>query len=405
MTTTHQGDDQQDLADEKHLAERLSHFDLFSWEDQRVKWELFDYSRGRCPVAHTDGNGGFYIVSRYEDVRRVMEDWETFSSTESPLVPTGVPSLCPIDDDPPVQSAARQLLNPLFSRKALAPYEEAMHQTAKDLIDGFVDRGSAEILNEYAGPYVGRMLTKVIFNDLTDEELNAAQELALAVAEGATPELFGQLFVMCTEYLERAKKRGITGDGVLARLVGGRFGGRPITQEEQVGCLGILVLGGLDTTRAAIGNITYRLTQHPGLEDRLRNPAWVRRDMDEFLRLDSPVAAMARVATRDVELNGVLIKKGERVQVRFDSANRDTAKFRDADQLVFDEARSGHAAFGMGVHRCVGSNMARMQIEIAFEELLKRVKNIRLAPAADIKWVPGQSNALHTVDIEFDRVG
>ncbi|CAM5721706.1 cytochrome P450 [Streptomyces hirsutus] len=73
--------------------------------------------------------------------------------------------------------------------------------------------------------------------------------------------------------------------------------------------------------------------------------------------------------------------------------------------LVFDEARSGHAAFGMGVHRCVGSNMARMQIEIAFEELLKRVKNIRLAPAADIKWVPGQSNALHTVDIEFDRVG
>ncbi|MGJ3558201.1 hypothetical protein ACR6C2_01580 [Streptomyces sp. INA 01156] len=191
MTTTHQGDNQQALADEQHLAERLSHFDLFSWEDQRVKWELFDYARGKCPVAHADGNGGFYIVSRYEDVRRVMEDWETFSSTESPLVPTGVPSLCPIDDDPPVQSAARQLLNPLFSRKALAPYEEAMHQTAVELIDAFIDRGSAEILNEYAGPYVGRMLTKVIFNDLTDEELGAAQELALSVAEAATPELFG----------------------------------------------------------------------------------------------------------------------------------------------------------------------------------------------------------------------
>lgn len=404
MTTTHQGDSQQQLEHEQHLIDQLSHFDLFSWEDQRVKWDLFSYARDRCPVARTDGNGGFYIVTRYEDVRRVMEDWETFSSTESPLVPTGIPSLCPITDDPPVQTAARQLLNPLFSRKALAPYEEAMHQTARDLIDAFVDRGSAEILNEYAGPYVGKMLTKVIFNDLSDAELQAAQELALSVAEAATPELFGQLFAMCTEYLERAKKQGITGDGVLARLVNGRFGDRPISHDEQVGCLGILILGGLDTTRAAIGSITYRLTQYPGLEDRLRDPAWVRRDMDEFLRLDSPVAAMARVATRDVELGGVLIKKGERVQARFDSANRDTDKFRDADQLVFDEPRSGHAAFGMGVHRCVGSNMARMQIEIAFEELLKKIKNIRLAPAADIKWVPGQSNALHTVDIEFDRV-
>lgn len=386
------------------LGERLSHFDLFSEADSKVKWDMFDWAREQAPIAKIDGNGGFYLLTRYEDVRAVMEDWQTFSSTESPLVPTGLPSLAPIDDDPPFQSEMRQLLNPLFSRSALAPFEQPMHDTARKLIDGWVDAGRVEILNGFAGPYIGKILTKVIFNDLTDEELAAAQDLALQVAEAPSAEVYAALFAMCAEYLERAKARGVTSDGLISRLVNGRIHGEPISVEKQVGCLGIFVMGGLDTTRAAIGNITYRLTQTPGLEDRLRDPKWVRRDMDEFLRLDSPVAAMARVATRDVELSGVLIKKGERVQARFDAANRDPAKFRDPASLVFDEARSGHAAFGMGVHRCIGSNMARMQLEIAFEELLSRVKNIRLAPSAHIQWVPGQSNALHAVDVEFDRV-
>ncbi|GAA1518277.1 cytochrome P450 [Nocardioides humi] len=392
MTTTH---------------DRLRHFNYFDPADTADKWALFDHARSHAPVVRTDheaSGGPFYLLTRYDDVRRVMEDWETFSSTQSPLVATGVPSLSPIDDDPPFQGEVRKLLNPLFSRSALAPYEQAMHDTARSLIEEWLDDGQVEILNRYAGPYIGRMLIKVIFNDLTREELDVAQEIALEVAEAANPEVFARLFGICSEYLERAKRRGINGDGVLARLVNARIDGAPIPTEKQIGCLGILVLGGLDTTRAAIGNITYRLTQQPELEQRLRDPRWVRRDMDEFLRLDSPVGAMARVATRDVELNGVLIRKGERVQARFDAANRDPEKFTDPGSLHFDEARSGHAAFGMGVHRCLGSNMARMQIEIAFQELLARITRLRLAPGAEVAWAPGQSNCLHAVDIEFDRV-
>lgn len=386
----------------EQLDELVSRFDIFDDAAQHVKWEIFERARDACPVAHTEGNGGMWLITRYEDVRRIMEDWETFSSLQSPIVPTGV-SLCPIDNDPPIQSAARQLLNPLFSRGALAKYEADMRKAARDYIGAWIDRGSCEILNEYAGPYIGSILTKVIFDDMTGDELDHAQDLALRVAEGATPEMFVELFTMCTEYFNRAKEKGVSEDGVVSRLINGTFEGRPITQEEAVGALSILTLGGLDTSRAAIGNITYRMATTPGVEDRLRDPAWVRRDFDEFLRLDSPVAAMARVATRDVEINGVQIKKGERVQVRFDSANRDETRFHDADSLVFDEPRSGHAAFGFGVHRCIGSNMARMQIEIAFEELLQRIKNVRLAPGAHVKWVAGQSNALHEVPIEFDR--
>ncbi|TYL55456.1 cytochrome P450 [Nocardioides sp. BGMRC 2183] len=384
---------------------RLGTFEIFNQADQDVKWQLFDWARQQHRLPHTEGDGGFHMVTRYQDVRAVTEDWETWSSTESPMIPTGLPSLTPIDDDPPFQSEIRKLLNPLFSRSALAPFEAEMRQTARNLIDGFIDVGRVEVLNGYSGPYIGTMLTKVIFNDLTDEELAAAQELALKVAEGATPEIYAALFEMCADYLSRAKERGVEGDGLISRLVNGRVHDEPIPLENQIGCLGIFVMGGLDTTRAAIGNITYRLTQQPGLEDRLRDPAWVRRDMDEFLRLDSPVAGMARVATKDVELGGSTIRKGERVQIRFDAANRDPQKFHDPEALVFDEARSGHAAFGMGVHRCIGSNMARLQIEIAFEELLGRIRNIRLAPdAAPLLWPAGQSNVMHAVEIEFDKV-
>jgi cytochrome P450 len=391
-------------ADTETLDSLLHTWDFASDEHNRRKWDIFGYAREGCPVARTEQAGGFWLVTRYEDVKRVLEDWRTFSSTESPITPSPV-SLCPIDDDPPVQTAARQLLNPLFSRGAVAKYEPAMRAAARALIPNWIDRGSVELLTEFAGPYVAAMLTEVIFTDFGPEDTARAQNIALRSAEDPSPQVFIDLFGLCSEYLAAARERGVTEDGVVYRLLNGTFNGEPVPEDKQLGVLGILVLGGLDTTRAAIGNIAYRLAANPGTEDRLRNPAWVKRDLDEFLRLDSPVACMARVATRDVELSGALIKAGERVQVRYDSANRDESRFPGADTLAFDEARSGHAAFGFGVHRCIGSNLARLQIEVAYDELLRQIKNLRLAPGAEITWMPGNSNALHAVNLEFDRVG
>jgi cytochrome P450 len=386
------------------LDSMLRTWDYMSAGHHDMKWEIFDYARERCPVVRTEEGGGFWLVTRYEDVKRVLEDWQTFSSTESPITPSAV-SLCPITDDPPIQTAARQLLNPLFSRGAVAKHEPAMRATTRALIANWIDRGSVELLTEFSGPYVAAILTEVIFPELGPEDLARASGIALRSSEDPSPQVFIDLFGLCSKYLATVRERGVTEDGVVYRLLNGTFDGEPISEDKQLGVLGILMLGGLDTTRGAIGNIAYRVATTPGAEDRLRDPAWVRRDLDEFLRLDSPVSCMARVATRDVELNGAHIKAGERVQVRYDSANRDSSRFRDADTLVFDEARSGHAAFGFGVHRCIGSNLARLQIEIAFDELLKQVKNLRLAPGTEIVWMPGNTNVLRAVNLEFDRAG
>jgi cytochrome P450 len=389
--------------DPGELATALSHYDMFEQASRRHKWELLKYARESCPVAHTDAGTGFWMVTRYEDVRRVLEDWQTFSSTDYSPVPNPA-RVCPLDIDPPLQSAFRQVLNPLFSRSALAVYEDEMRSVARSTIDEWIDNDSVEILSGFAGPYVGTMLTRVVFNDLSPEELTAARDVVLDLAEHPTPELFGQLAAMCAGYLRRAEESGTT-EGVLGTVLNAEVSGRPLEEEEKLGVLAVLMLGGLDTTRSAIGSIIYRITQTPGLEDRLRKPNWARRDLDELLRLDPPVGAMARLVTRDCEINGVKIQKGERVLVCFDSANRDERRFRDATSLIFDEPRSGHASFGMGVHRCLGSNMARMQIEIGFDELLKRVKDIRLAAGTDVTWIPGSSNTLQEVGILFEKIG
>jgi cytochrome P450 len=393
------------IEDTKATLDSMLHtWDYMSADHDRIKWEIFGYARDRCPVARTEEGGGFWLVTRYEDVKRVLEDWQTFSSTESPITPSAV-GLCPITDDPPIQTAARQLLNPLFSRGAIAKYEPAMRAAARALIANWIGRGSVELLTEFSGPYVADVLTAAVFPDFGPEDLARAANIALRSSEDPSPQVFIDLFGLCVEYLTTARARGVTEDGVVYRLLNGTFDGEPVPEDKQLGILGILMLGGLDTTRGAIGNIAYRVATNPGTEDRLRDPAWVKRDLDEFLRLDSPVSCMARVATRDVELNGAHIKAGERVQVRYDSANRDESRFPGADALAFDEARSGHAAFGFGVHRCIGSNLARLQIEVAYDELLRQIGNLRLAPGAEITWMPGNSNALHAVNLEFDRVG
>jgi cytochrome P450 len=391
-------------AHDSKLDSMLRTWNYTSAEHGHMRWEIFGYARERCPVARTAEGGGFWLVTRYEDVKRVLEDWRTFSSTESSITPTPM-SLCPITDDPPIQTAARELLNPLFSRGAVAKYEPKMRAVARSLIADWRDDGSGELLTGFAGPYVAAMLVEAVFPELGPEDVARASGIALRCTGGPSPQDFMDLFGLCSQYLAAMRERGITEDGVVYRLLHGTFNGEPIPEDKQLGVLGILMIGGLETTRGAIGSIAYRVATSPGTEDRLRDPAWVRRDLDEFLRLDSPVSCMARVATRDVELNGVLIKAGERVQVRYDSANRDESRFRRADTLVFDEVRSGHAAFGFGVHRCIGSNLARLQIEVAFDELLKQVKNLRLAPGAEIVWVPGNTNALRAVNLEFDPVG
>ncbi len=385
-------------------AEVLSSYNMWDPEHEKQKWDLFAYARGSCPVAHTDADGGGqYVVTRYEDVRAVLEDPLAFSSTGVAPRPSPV-ALVPLDADPPLQPDLRKILNPLFSRTFLTRFEPQMRKSAAALVDGWISRGRVDLISEYAAPFVGGALAQIVFDEPDHTKMQEAIDTVTAVAIEASDEAFFNLAVLAGQYIAEREEHPVERNDVLNAITTGTVMGRPLNEDERLGVVTVLFLGGLDTTRGAIGSIAYHLARRPELEQRIRDPRWIRQDMDEFIRLESPVGCLGRRVMKDVELGGVALKEGEQLLVRFDSANRDDAKFPNGSELEFDTPRSGHAGFGLGIHRCLGAHLARIQITIAFDELLKRVTNLRFADgtAEDVHWAPGIANGPERLDLAFD---
>jgi cytochrome P450 len=391
---------------ERDYPALLESFDTFDPAHEEWKYDAFAYAREHCPVVRTetDSTGQMTMITRYTDVRRVLEDPATFSSVGGSPAPAPV-RLGPLDADPPLHTGLRKLLNPLFSRTFALRYEAEMRAYAAELIDGWVDNGKVELLSEFAGPFVARVLARMVFDEKDMSKMDRAKQVVVRVAEEGTEESFFDLALLSAEYLSAAIENPPEEDGVLKALVTGTINGEGVSEDEALGAVNVLFLGGLDTTRSAIGTIAMHIAMQPDLEERVRDPRWVRQDMDEFIRLTSPVATFGRTATKDTEVGGCPIRKGERLLVRFDSANRDETKFPDADKLQFDPPRGGNAGFGLGIHRCIGMHLARVEIAIAFEELFKRITNLRLdADPADLKWAPGIANYPDRVPLLFDKI-
>jgi cytochrome P450 len=391
---------------DRDLASLLASFNLFDPEHEVWKYDAFAYAREHCPVVRTQTEltGPMWMVTRYADVRKVLEDPETFSSEGGSPAPTPI-GLGPLDSDPPLHTLFRKLLNPYLSRKHSLTFEDEMRSIASELIDGFIDNGKVELLNEFAGPFVSRVLASVVFNETDMAKMEHAKEVVFRVTEDGTEEAFMGLGMLAAEYLAAATENPPEEDGILRSLVTGEINGEPLDPQKALGAICVLFLGGLDTTRSAIGTIAMYVALQPELEARVRDPRWVRNDMDEFIRLTSPVATFGRTVTADTEVGGCSVKKGDRVLVRFDSANRDEEKFPNADQLQFDPPRGGNAGFGLGIHRCVGMHLARVEIAVAFEELLSRITNLRFDGDPDsLKWAPGVANCPDRVPLTFDKL-
>ncbi|MDT7644951.1 MAG: hypothetical protein QOC75_1951 [Pseudonocardiales bacterium] len=356
-----------------------------------------------CPVIESRFHNMF-VVTRYADARFVMEHPELFSSRDPNIYGPLPVRLPPLDSDPPLQQDFRKLLNPFFTRGYFAKFEPDMRRIAATAIDGWLDRGHCEFASEFAIPFAGGVLAQLVFDETDADRLARAIGYVTAVAEEQTRESFANLASLAGEYLVEQRESGRAGqNNILSALANGTVGGRPLTPEEQIGVITVLFLGGLDTTRGALGNIATHLATDPGIEDRLRDPAWVRHDLEEFIRFDSPVITMARTVLADVELGGRQLRAGDRIGLSFNSANRDEEKFDAPDELRFDRPRAGHAGFGLGIHRCIGMHLARFQIAVGFEELLAKVTRLRPRPGTRPELAPGVVLGPHTLHLEFDR--
>ncbi|PWI06641.1 cytochrome P450 [Streptomyces sp. NWU339] len=358
------------------LAQLLQHFDIFNDEHFSRRWEVMEYARDKCPVAHSSADGGLHLVTRYEHVKKVLSDPDTFSSVESSPRPSPVP-LPPLDVDPPLHGHFRKLLNRYFTRPYLRKHEPVMREIAREAIAAFADRGRCEFISEFAIPFTSATAAKIVFDEDDKERMARAVAAVEKVARENSPEAYQAVAALAAEYMTERQDPADDRDDLISAIARGEVDGRPLTVEERIGVVTVLFIGGLDTTRGAISNIAANVARHPELEGRLRNPDWIRSDLDEFLRFESPVLALRRQVTKDCTLGGASLKAGDIVMLLYASANRDKSRFPDADRLDFTGNGGGHLAFGFGIHRCVGATLARIQIEIAFDELFKHITNLR----------------------------
>jgi len=387
----------------KSAAEILANVDLFAEDQREHLLDALAIARRERPILPVQAEGGYHLVTRYDDVREVCEHPEVFSSVHPGLRIEPV-RVIPLDVDPPDHRRYRQFLNPYFSRPFLLRYEDEMRAIARAAIDRFIESGKVEVVREYAVPFSAGSLARVVFATDDMDLIGRAVTAVTRVATEMTPEAFEAVAQLAMEAMAAVESSPAEREDVLAALVGATVDGRPFAIEERLAIVTTLLLGGLDTTRGVIANIAYHLATRPEVEPVLRTPGWSSGPLDEFLRFETTVSFMARTVTRDTELDGVPLKAGDRVAVHFFSANRDADRFERPDDLVLDRGSNPHLAFGHGIHRCLGAHFARIQLELAFDELLARATNFRLEEGADIPRLAGEPLGCPArLPLRFDR--
>lgn len=365
---------------------------------------IWDEMRKTCPIAHTERFMGVYFPSRYEDVRAVAYDTEHFSSRRIIVRETPPPRIPapPITSDPPEHRPARMVLLPPFTPDAMKKLEPRARALANELIDKFIARGTADAAVEYAQEIPVRLIAHMLGLPESDGDLyrkwikmvleDGITNVAIAVqAAGEMQQYFGA-YVQ-----ERMKKPG---DDLISYLSSVEFKGEKLTPENVIGSLRLLLIAGIDTTWSAIGSCIWHLARTP--EDRRRlveDPSLMPTAIEELLRAYAPVT-MAREVVKETAINGCTFKPGEMVLLSFPAACRDPEIFPDADKVVIDRKENRHAAFGLGIHRCVGSNLARLEMTVAVEELLKRIPEFSLN--GEVKWSEGTVRGPRRLPIKFN---
>jgi cytochrome P450 len=190
-------------------------------------------------------------------------------------------------------------------------------------------------------------------------------------------------------------------DDLITRLLQTEVNGEPVPHMTLLGMCLLLVVAGIDTTWSSIGSAMWHLAQHPEDRKRLINePELMPNAVEELLRAYSPVT-MARLMNTDYEYDGCPMKTDDRVLMNFPAANRDPEKFEDPDKVILDRKFNPHIAFGVGIHRCAGSNLARMEMRVAIEEWLRRIPDFRLENPAAVTWAGGQVRGPRSLPVVF----
>lgn len=381
-----QGDPQMGQTEQVAGPRPVVAFDHRSPEFKARNYEIFREMREQCPIAWSQSWGGFWFVIDYDSVFDVARHPEIFSSQPERRVPVPpyTAHFLPMDSDPPQVQQYRKMLLPWYTPKAALADEPWLRAVATELIDEFIERGHADVIAELTTPLPARWILATLGLDerrwpdyvhwvhTIVHERSHHPELATQ----AVDELFGEL----AGVVARRRAEGL-GDDMLSGILSGEVDGEPLTDEQILNCVFLQIVGGMDTTSGLTGNALLRLIEQPELRARLIDePELLEQATEEFLRHDTPVqgGGNARLVTQDVVFHGQQLRAGERIVPMYGAANRDPKVFERPDEIDFDRTQIRHMAFGIGQHRCLGSNVARVMFRVMVGEILRRMPDFRI---------------------------
>jgi hypothetical protein len=383
-------------------------YDIFSpgfRTDPHATWSAMRASG--CPVAHSGRWGGSWMPVRYDTIREIARDGERFSSraveVAGPLESAGGLFLPPLTSDPPQHKLHRDVLMPYFLPKRIAAFEPFIRDKARDLATALAARGGGDVVTDFAQELTIAVLTTMLgvppgeqFTDWMIRMIRIGPR-DQSVRAQAVGEILAYLGGLLDE--REAEPR----DDLITYLAGAAIDGVPLSRKHQIGSAFLILIAGADTTWSAISSSLWHLATHD--EDRRRlvaDPGLIDTAAEEFLRVYAPVS-VGRIATEDTDLDGRRVGAGERVLLAFAAANRDPEVFEDPDVIRIERRRNRHLTFGSGGHRCLGSNLARLELRVTLEEWLRVMPQFRLAGPDVIEWSGGQTRGPERVDFVVAR--
>jgi cytochrome P450 len=354
-----------------------------------------------CPMHRSDRFGGMWVPVTYDVVSRIAYNTELFSNVGAVVgrvpgsVPAPIGSAPPITSDPPAHGPLKRLLLPVFAPQRMEQLEADVRALCQRLVEPLAARGPGAELDA-AVEYAQEIPTQVIGQMLgvPPEDAHTLRRFVHALLEGvARPE--AEQFTARAEadrYVDAliAARRAAPGDTIIDTLLAAELDGAPLSDSHLRGIVLLLLLAGIDTTWSAIGAGLLHLATHPQDAARLRaEPQLWPTAVEELLRAYAPVS-MGRTIQHDTEWQGHTLRAGEYVLLAFPAANRDPARFPDADRVILDRAVNPHVAFGLGIHRCVGAHLARLEMRVALDVFLQHIPRFTVADAARVRWSVGQ---------------
>lgn len=377
-------------------------FDMGDPELNRHPQPGYRMLRDSGPVVRLPGvipsraNADAHLVGRHADVVTVLRSPDVFSSRFDAVHIGQVRPLIPLQIDPPDHAKYRKLLDPLFAPRRIALLEDRTRALVSDLVEAVADDGGC---NYHAA--VSEPLPSTVFLELLGLPVSRAAEF-IALKDGIirpparTPEersamvdaAGARIYAVLQEVLDQrleARQEDFISDFLDAEVDGER-----LTPEEVIDICYLFFLAGLDTVTASLDCMMARLALHPAERRRLADdPSVIPHAVEEMLRWETPVTAVVRVTTQDTELSGCPIAADQVVSVMLGAANTDERAWDKAESVDIDRRVNKHLAFGGGVHRCLGSHLARMELRVVLEEWHARIPEYRIPEGVELDYSPG----------------